>query len=231
MASRSHIPACWLADRSTTIGAGVPASWPAGTISPCRKAPNSWAASPTPTRIMAAWRSRSCRATRALQCCRCRPILEPHDVQHRLDPQLDQSLAIRVAARPRRAARAAGFRRATPSGTASTNTCSTRSTAAGRSAGGLSGSTIRGLPSHRTAAGQHAAAVPFPGSFYETSLGLNYKPNANLTIRPELRYDWYDGLAGQPRAYLTLPTEMASTRTSSCSAWTSSTSSKSGQFV
>ncbi len=29
----------------------------------------------------------------------------------------------------------------------------------------------------------------FGGNFYETSLGFNYKPNGNLTIRPECRYD------------------------------------------
>ncbi len=29
----------------------------------------------------------------------------------------------------------------------------------------------------------------FGGNFYETSIGFNYKPNGNLTIRPELRYD------------------------------------------
>ena len=32
----------------------------------------------------------------------------------------------------------------------------------------------------------------FGGSFYDISFGLNYKPSANLTIRPELRYDWFD---------------------------------------
>ena len=24
-------------------------------------------------------------------------------------------------------------------------------------------------------------------------MGVNYKPTTNLTFRPELRYDWYDG--------------------------------------
>jgi hypothetical protein len=32
----------------------------------------------------------------------------------------------------------------------------------------------------------------FPGEFYEISLGLNWKPHANFTLRPEIRYDWYD---------------------------------------
>ncbi len=35
----------------------------------------------------------------------------------------------------------------------------------------------------------------FPGNFYEITLGLNWKPNLNTLIRPELRYDWYQGPA------------------------------------
>ena len=31
------------------------------------------------------------------------------------------------------------------------------------------------------------------GNYYEFTVGLNWKPHANLTIRPELRYDWYSG--------------------------------------
>lgn len=41
-----------------------------------------------------------------------------------------------------------------------------------------------------------ASAGGFAGNFYEAALGLNYRPNANLLIRPELRFDWYDGPAG-----------------------------------
>lgn len=39
-------------------------------------------------------------------------------------------------------------------------------------------------------------AVPgqFAGNFYEMTAGLNWKPNNNVIVRPELRYDWYDGL-------------------------------------
>ena len=40
------------------------------------------------------------------------------------------------------------------------------------------------------------ARYRFPGNFYETSLGLDYKRNGNLTIRSEVRYDWYSGQAG-----------------------------------
>jgi hypothetical protein len=44
--------------------------------------------------------------------------------------------------------------------------------------------------------GNTDARFRFPGSFYETSVGVNYKPNGNLTVRGELRYDWYDGQPG-----------------------------------
>ena len=34
----------------------------------------------------------------------------------------------------------------------------------------------------------------FAGNFYEFSVGMNWTPSANLTVRPELRYDWFDGV-------------------------------------
>lgn len=39
---------------------------------------------------------------------------------------------------------------------------------------------------------------PYEGTFYEVAVGLNYKPNAgkNLIVRPELRYDHFDGRVG-----------------------------------
>ena len=40
-----------------------------------------------------------------------------------------------------------------------------------------------------------ASAGGFEGDFWEITAGLNYKPTANLKIRPELRYDWFDGRA------------------------------------
>jgi hypothetical protein len=47
-----------------------------------------------------------------------------------------------------------------------------------------------------------ASAGGFAGNFFEIAVGVNYKPNANWLIRPELRYDWYDGpdnaLGNQP---------------------------------
>ncbi|MDA7951378.1 MAG: porin, partial [Pirellulaceae bacterium] len=35
------------------------------------------------------------------------------------------------------------------------------------------------------------------GSYYAVTTGLNYKYNANFTLRPELRWDWFDGM-GNP---------------------------------
>ena len=34
------------------------------------------------------------------------------------------------------------------------------------------------------------------GNYYALTAGLNYKPHANVTIRPELRYDWFNAFAG-----------------------------------
>jgi len=33
----------------------------------------------------------------------------------------------------------------------------------------------------------------FDGTFQEISLGLNWRPHANLVLRPETRWDWYTG--------------------------------------
>lgn len=38
-----------------------------------------------------------------------------------------------------------------------------------------------------------------PGDYYGLTAGLNWKPHANLTVRPELRYDWFQG-TGTPFA-------------------------------
>jgi hypothetical protein len=34
---------------------------------------------------------------------------------------------------------------------------------------------------------------PYAGDFYSLSFGVNWKPTANFTVRPEIRADWYDG--------------------------------------
>ncbi len=48
----------------------------------------------------------------------------------------------------------------------------------------------------RPDAGHPLFAVPgqFAGNFYEMTAGVNWKPNQNIIVRPEVRYDWYDGL-------------------------------------
>jgi len=33
----------------------------------------------------------------------------------------------------------------------------------------------------------------FAGDFYEVTMGLNWRPNANIVVRPEVRWDWYNG--------------------------------------
>jgi len=50
-----------------------------------------------------------------------------------------------------------------------------------------------------------ASAGGFSGEFYDVTYGLNYKMNGNLTIRPEVRYDWYTGSNGNGgvKPYLT----------------------------
>jgi hypothetical protein len=36
---------------------------------------------------------------------------------------------------------------------------------------------------------------PLPGNFVSFTVGPNYSPSPNLIVRPELRYDTYDGAA------------------------------------
>jgi len=42
----------------------------------------------------------------------------------------------------------------------------------------------RGLPTAR---------YGYPGSFYEITAGANWKYNANITVRPYVRFDWFSG--------------------------------------
>lgn len=39
---------------------------------------------------------------------------------------------------------------------------------------------------------------PLDGNFYEVTLGATYKPYQNLRIRPEIRYDWFNGNSTPP---------------------------------
>lgn len=34
------------------------------------------------------------------------------------------------------------------------------------------------------------------GDYYAVTTGFNYKPHSNIIIRPEIRYDWFNGFAG-----------------------------------
>ncbi|NBX29273.1 porin [bacterium] len=45
----------------------------------------------------------------------------------------------------------------------------------------------------------------YEGNFWAATWGLNYKPNANWIIRPELRYDWYNGKAGATNGNAAVP--------------------------
>ena len=38
--------------------------------------------------------------------------------------------------------------------------------------------------------------TPGPGVYHDLTLGLNYTPNRNLVVRPEVRWDWFDADAG-----------------------------------
>lgn len=40
-------------------------------------------------------------------------------------------------------------------------------------------------------------ATFFPGNYYEVTAGINWQPTANFRLRPEIRWDWFDG-AGTP---------------------------------
>lgn len=57
------------------------------------------------------------------------------------------------------------------------------------------GTRVAGNP---TEGGNASSAGGFAGDFYDVTYGLNYKMNGNVTIRPEIRYDWFQGqdLAG-----------------------------------
>ncbi len=44
-------------------------------------------------------------------------------------------------------------------------------------------------------------APGYQGNFTELTVGLNWKPKANMIIRPEVRWDWYDGPANPVGPY------------------------------
>lgn len=59
--------------------------------------------------------------------------------------------------------------------------------------------TVNGRPVTGARPGNALAGVPLQGDFYQVTAGLNWKPNGNWIIRPEIRWDWADavGPAGQ----------------------------------
>ena len=48
------------------------------------------------------------------------------------------------------------------------------------------------------------AAPGFSGAFSDLSLGLNWRPHPNFTLRPEVRWDWYAG-PNNPNANPSMP--------------------------
>ena len=44
--------------------------------------------------------------------------------------------------------------------------------------------------------GARVTAGSSRGDYFALTGGVNYKPHANITIRPEIRYDWFDAFAG-----------------------------------
>jgi hypothetical protein len=44
------------------------------------------------------------------------------------------------------------------------------------------------------------AQGPFVGNFYEATLGLNWAPNPNIMVRPEMRWDWFGASTTVPPA-------------------------------
>lgn len=46
------------------------------------------------------------------------------------------------------------------------------------------------------------------GNYYNITVGANWTPRSNLTVRPELRFDWSDGTIGQPYDDFTKDSQM-----------------------
>lgn len=58
------------------------------------------------------------------------------------------------------------------------------------------GTRVSSINSGGAASGNFAASGPFAGDFKALTLGLNYKPTANIIVRPELRWDHFAGSPG-----------------------------------
>ncbi|QDS91586.1 hypothetical protein FF011L_03160 [Roseimaritima multifibrata] len=44
--------------------------------------------------------------------------------------------------------------------------------------------------------GAAVSPTPGPGVYHDITLGLNYKPNKSVIVRPEIRWDWFDSDTG-----------------------------------
>jgi len=60
------------------------------------------------------------------------------------------------------------------------------------------GTRVGGIGSRTT--GHPLGNTAFIGDFYELTLGANWSPNANLTVRPEIRFDWFEGVTNNANA-------------------------------
>lgn len=67
------------------------------------------------------------------------------------------------------------------------------------------GARLQGAPVRELVSGTAPAGTPTflnpalsAGNYYNFTVGANWTPRSNLTIRPELRWDWSGGTAGQP---------------------------------
>ncbi|MDZ7615989.1 MAG: porin [Patescibacteria group bacterium] len=67
------------------------------------------------------------------------------------------------------------------------------------------GTRVAGVGNMPWAAGRAWDGAGYAGDFYEVTLGVQWRPRPNWLIRPEVRWDWYDGpdsaLAGQERPF------------------------------
>jgi len=62
----------------------------------------------------------------------------------------------------------------------------------------LSGSPVRESFTGGVPAGSFNTPAESAGNYYNITVGANWTPNSNLTVRPEVRWDWSDGTGGGP---------------------------------
>ena len=62
----------------------------------------------------------------------------------------------------------------------------------------LSGAPLRESATGGTPAGGFNSIAESAGNYYNFTLGANWTPRQNLSVRPEIRWDWSDGTGGGP---------------------------------